>query len=141
MADFQNNRVLEYDHPLTSQVPTRVFGQGGSFTTASGNNGGISASSLALPCCVAVDSTNNLSVGDFLNSRVLEFDVPAPGPASVGGVSVAPALAVRTPTRVSTESDRPFTDGLPAGALLIGILVAAGCLRSRARRARYGVRL
>ena len=44
MADSVNSRVLFY--PSGSTTATRVYGQLGSFTTNSPNNGGVSANSL-----------------------------------------------------------------------------------------------
>jgi sugar lactone lactonase YvrE len=44
VADSYNNRVLFY--PSGSTTATRVYGQLGSFTTNTQNNGGISANSL-----------------------------------------------------------------------------------------------
>lgn len=77
IVDFANHRVLEYDSPLTTDtVADRVFGQGGSLTSAGSNQGGISASSLSAPVGVAVDSSGNLYVSDFSNNRVLEYDSP-----------------------------------------------------------------
>src|SRR5207249_11576509 len=47
---FGNNRVLEYDTPLTSDTTAdRVFGQGGSFATTTCNNGGVSPNTLCAP--------------------------------------------------------------------------------------------
>src|SRR5207249_5388741 len=72
-----NNRVLEYDTPLTSDTTAdRVFGQGGSFSTTTCNNGGVSADSLCTPVGVAVDGAGNLYVADSHNHRVLEYDTP-----------------------------------------------------------------
>lgn len=77
VVDDHNERVLEYDSPLTTDtVADRVFGQGGSFTTASCNLGGRSASSLCNPTGIAVDGVGNLYLGDGLNNRVLEFNAP-----------------------------------------------------------------
>ena len=77
VADYSNNRVLEYDSPLTTDtVADRVFGQGGSFTSNSCNLGGISGSSLCDPQGVALDVAGNLYVGDTSNNRVLEYDSP-----------------------------------------------------------------
>jgi hypothetical protein len=47
VADETNNRVLFY--PSGSTTATRVYGQLGSFTTNTANNGGISANSLYDP--------------------------------------------------------------------------------------------
>ncbi|MEO8457002.1 MAG: NHL repeat-containing protein [Chloroflexota bacterium] len=77
IADSANNRVLEYNTPLTSDfVADRVFGQSGSFTSKVCNLGGITASSLCLPTDVAVDSAGDLFVVDFNNNRVLEYLTP-----------------------------------------------------------------
>ena len=76
IADSYNNRVLEYDTPLTSSTATRVYGQFGSFTTGIANNGGVSADSLNHPTGVAVDSAGRLYIVDDGNHRVLEFDTP-----------------------------------------------------------------
>ena len=76
IADSYNNRVLEYDTPLTSSTATRVYGQFGSFTTGIPNNGGVSANSLNHPTGVAVDSAGRLYIVDDGNHRVLEFDTP-----------------------------------------------------------------
>jgi sugar lactone lactonase YvrE len=77
VADVLNSRVLEYDAPLSSHMAaSRVFGQGGSFTTGVANNGGVSANSLNGPTAVAVDARGDLYVADLGNSRVLEFDTP-----------------------------------------------------------------
>jgi len=76
VADRSNNRVLQYDRPLASQVADRVFGQGGSFASNTCNLGGTSTSSLCLPLGIAVDSGRHLYVADRNNSRVLEYDSP-----------------------------------------------------------------
>ena len=71
VADQYNNRVLFY--PSGSTTATRVYGQGGSFSTGGANKGGISANSLAFPTGLAVDSSGNLYVADGNNSRVLFY--------------------------------------------------------------------
>ena len=71
VADLQNSRVLFY--PAGSTIATRVYGQGGSFTTGSGNSGGISANSLNNPYGLAVDSSGGLYVADENNNRVLYY--------------------------------------------------------------------
>ena len=77
VADELNNRVLEYNAPLSSgMAASRVFGQGGSFTTGIANNGSVSANSLNIPTGLALDAQGNLYVVDFGNNRVLEFNTP-----------------------------------------------------------------
>jgi len=77
VADAGNNRVLEYNSPLTSNgTANLVFGQLGSFTTGQCNQGGIGAGSLCSPTGVVVDSTGNLYVADTGNSRVLGYTNP-----------------------------------------------------------------
>jgi sugar lactone lactonase YvrE len=71
IGDFGNNRVLFY--PAGSTTATRVYGQGGSFTTNTVNKGGISASSLYQPQKFAMDPSGNLYVADYGNSRVLVY--------------------------------------------------------------------
>ena len=76
VADAQNNRVLEYDTPRTSDATAdRVFGQP-DFNSNTSDNGGISADSLAHPAALALDAQGNLYVADFFNNRVLEYDSP-----------------------------------------------------------------
>jgi hypothetical protein len=57
----------------TSVTAVRVYGQLGSFTTATANKGGISADSLRSPGDVGVDSAGNLWIADFGDNRVLVF--------------------------------------------------------------------
>jgi sugar lactone lactonase YvrE len=71
IADQVNSRVLYY--PAGSTTATRVYGQGGSFTTGTANNGGISADSLFIPSGVALDESGNLYISDQFNNRVLEY--------------------------------------------------------------------
>src|SRR5208283_6088219 len=80
VADYGNSRVLEYSKPLTTHKTTAdaVFGQGEDFTSSYCNFGGeyASASSLCTPYGVTVDSSGNLYVADYGNSRVLEYNTP-----------------------------------------------------------------
>ena len=75
VADSGNNRVLEYSSPLTNATAENVFGQNGSFTSTSADNGGVSASSLNAPLGVAVDGSGDLYIADS-NNRVLEYSSP-----------------------------------------------------------------
>ena len=77
VADVVNNRVLEYDQPLsTGEAANLVFGQGGSFTTTGCDLGGVSALFLCAPRQVALDAFGDLFVADTSNHRVLEYDAP-----------------------------------------------------------------
>jgi sugar lactone lactonase YvrE len=77
ISDSGNSRALEYDLPLVSDVQAdRVFGQNGSFTTATCNMGGVSANSLCRPAALALDSAGNLYLEDNGNFRVLEYNSP-----------------------------------------------------------------
>ena len=125
IADTSNNRVLEYDAPqTTNDTADRVFGQGGSFTTGTANNGGVSADSLDVPAGIALDAHGNLYVADVINNRVLEYDQPVPNgvpkltslsPASVALGSAAFTLTVNGSGLVAGSSvrwggsDRPTT--------------------------------
>ena len=71
VSDYDNNRVLFYSSGSTTA--SRVYGQGGSFTTFAANNGGIGASSLSSPFAVTLDSSGNLYVADYGNNRVLLY--------------------------------------------------------------------
>ncbi len=61
---------------IISEPATRVYGQLGSFTTNTANNGGVSADSLFQPKGVAFDTAGKLYVADPDNNRVLAY---APG--------------------------------------------------------------
>ena len=81
VADESNNRVLEYNTPLTSTTANRVFGQGGSFKTNECNydiatHETSTAIDLCNPTGVAVDSSGDLWVADEGNNRVLEYNTP-----------------------------------------------------------------
>ena len=85
IADTYNNRVLQFDSPLTQPGVTpstsfsanAVFGQT-NFTNSSANQGLSSpgGSTLAEPFDVKVDSNFNVYIADLENSRVLKFDAP-----------------------------------------------------------------
>jgi hypothetical protein len=82
IVDRGNSRVLEYDGALNTgtttyrQAATMVYGQGGSYSTGSANNGGLGPSSLSSPYSLAFDPGGNLWIADTGNSRVLEFPSP-----------------------------------------------------------------
>ena len=81
VADSGNNRVLEFNTPLTSGVTAaKVFGQNGDFTANScdfdTDNNVATAVDMCDPSGVAVNGSSNLYVADSANSRVLEFSDP-----------------------------------------------------------------
>ena len=99
IADSTNNRVLEYDMPLSTGVrATRVFGQNKSFTSITCNSGGVSAASLCTPRSVGIDGSRNVYAADTANNRVLEYDNP---------------LAVPTPTPTATPTATPTPTPTP----------------------------
>jgi NHL repeat len=71
ISDTDNHRVLFFAGTETV-TPSRVYGQGGDFTTTTVNKGGRSADSLRFPHGVSA-STGGLYVADRLNNRVLYF--------------------------------------------------------------------
>jgi len=76
VSDAQNNRILQFVPPFsTGMAATRVFGQGGSFTTNASNNGGVSANSLSGPRAVGVGG-GTLFVHDASNRRILGYVNP-----------------------------------------------------------------
>lgn len=82
VADSDNNRVLRFDDPLTSdQVADKVMGQSGSFTRGQPNQGrsavagaaALSQSTLREPVAIALTATGDLFIVDEGNNRVLGF--------------------------------------------------------------------
>jgi len=72
IADTNNNRVLFYLKGSTTA--TRVYGQLGSFTSNTANNGGRSADTLNSPRGVYVDANNFVYIADTTNDRVLAYE-------------------------------------------------------------------
>ena len=87
VAEFSNNRVVEYTAPLSSSASAAaVFGQGGSFTSGTCDDLGVSAGSLCSPGGIAVDSSGDLYVTDSSNNRVLKYSSPLSSGESAGAV-------------------------------------------------------
>jgi hypothetical protein len=87
VADYHNDRVLHFPYdPATRHARTSadaVYGQDGSFTSNTANNGGVSATSLYQPAGVMVDGSGGIYVADTGNNRVLYFPYdPTAGRAS-----------------------------------------------------------
>ena len=89
VADQGNNRILIFNNAaaLTNGAnAANVLGQPG-FTSATANNGGISAKSLSGPPLIFFDeASQNLFVVDSTNNRVLRF---APAGTTAASVSVS----------------------------------------------------
>src|SRR5208282_1049296 len=85
VADYNNNRVLEYDQSFASgitwgQPASHVIGQRGAFYTGYCVGGPLELDAgddgLCGPESVALDLTGNLYVADFANNRVVEYNTP-----------------------------------------------------------------
>jgi DNA-binding beta-propeller fold protein YncE len=80
VADTGNDRLLEFEHPLASDIPSRVFGHPD--FNAPGTNlnydqtPAATATNLFRPLGLAVDDLGNLYVADSYYNRVLAFDRP-----------------------------------------------------------------
>lgn len=84
VADSDNKRILRYDPPITNgMAAVQVFGQAGSFTTATQNNGGTSNTSLGNPDGIGVDKSDNIYLADRNLHRVMIFNTPAAGAGDV----------------------------------------------------------
>ncbi len=75
VADYGNNRVLEFSTLASSEPATIAIGQT-SLNNNGCNAGGVSASTLCHPDGVALDSSGNLWIADYSNDRVMEFKEP-----------------------------------------------------------------
>jgi|JI10StandDraft_1071094.scaffolds.fasta_scaffold21551_4 hypothetical protein len=101
IGDNGNNRVLFYAG--TATTATRVYGQGGIFTTATANNGGISANSLNAPRGIHADGTG-LYVADLNNHRVLYYSGTSTTATRVYGQAGASTSATANNGGVSANS-------------------------------------
>ncbi|MGH9495378.1 MAG: NHL repeat-containing protein, partial [Candidatus Sulfotelmatobacter sp.] len=73
VADCGNNRVVEYQAPFANGLGASIVLGEPDMNTASG---GVSATALYCPSGLAFDSTGNLWVSDYDNSRIVEFEPP-----------------------------------------------------------------
>jgi sugar lactone lactonase YvrE len=102
VADSGENRVLEYEAPLSNgEAASHVFGQPDFSSIAANNDEGFGPAGLSAPQGLAFDDSGNLYVADGGNNRVLMYEhtaiiVVTPTPTS----TITPA-ARPTPTHVS----------------------------------------
>jgi streptogramin lyase len=99
VADYANNRVLEFTKPLsTGESASIAIGQ----TDLTSGGSGTTASTLSAPFGVTFDSSGDLWVADSVNNRALEY-VP---PFSTGmSASVAIGQADLTSSASATTQD------------------------------------
>jgi sugar lactone lactonase YvrE len=84
VTDQWNVRVLGYSNPLGDAIADQVYGQP-NFTSATANNGGVSAISInEEPLGVAIDANGNLYHADFRNHRLLAYDAEVIGNGTPG---------------------------------------------------------
>ena len=143
VGDEFNNRVVFY--AAGSTTATQVYGQGGSFTSSAGNDGGSVGTGTMIDPYVALDGSGNLYISDDGNARLLEFYNPAAlsvsathstpiyqgGPASItltvvntGGVTAAAASVTDTLTADFTINSA--SNGCSVSGQTVTCTVAAG---------------
>ena len=71
VAEATNHRVLYF--ATGSTTASRVYGQGGNFTSNTVNKGGVSGDSFFSPHGVTLDSSGGLYVADAINNRILYY--------------------------------------------------------------------
>jgi sugar lactone lactonase YvrE len=115
IADYSNNRILEYTSPFTTgTVADKVFGQNGSFTTKVCNGFGIptDAISLCQPLGLAMDKDNNLYAADEDNNRILSYTTPLTTDTTADGVLGQVLLTTSAPNLVDGAGlDTGFNNG------------------------------
>ena len=131
VADANNNRVLEYAAPFSSDTAaTMVIGQGdaGNFTTSGCDGGiaigdlfGLGADSLCAPAAVALDANIDLYVADTQNNRAMVYDgilaTPTPSATPTAtATSTATATATMTATATATATATSTTTATPTAS-------------------------
>jgi Ca2+-binding RTX toxin-like protein len=77
VADSNNARALEYDTPISTDTTADiVFGQFGSYSSTTPDNGGVTADSLETPTDIGADAAGNVYITDTGTERTLEYDNP-----------------------------------------------------------------
>jgi sugar lactone lactonase YvrE len=106
VADYGNNRILEYKPPFTSGMAASIaIGQSG-FTS---DTPGTTSSTLDLPQDVTFDPHGDLWVADFSNDRVLMFAPPfstgMPATMVIGQTSFTTSASGTSPTTLHGPTD------------------------------------
>jgi sugar lactone lactonase YvrE len=123
VTDGRNNRALYYPAGVTTALA--VYGQGGSFTSGTANNGGVSAASLSYPHGVSVDAFGNVYIADHQNNRVLMYPAPTgtvtfmDGATTLGTGTLSDGTATYTTSTLAVGS-HAITAVYNGGALLLG---------------------
>jgi len=105
VGDNDNNRVVEYRAPLsTGMGASLVLGQA-NFTT---NTPATTATGMEYPAGVAVDSRGDLWVGDWGNSRALEFVPPFADSMAASVVLGQSTFTSSTGSTTSTGLSHPY---------------------------------
>jgi sugar lactone lactonase YvrE len=126
VADANNDRVLEYQPPFSSDTAAAtVIGQGdaGNFTTSGCDNGiapgdlfGLGADSLCAPAAVALDANVDLYVADTQNNRSMVYDgiLATPTPTTTATpTATATASATATTTMTATATATTLATSTP----------------------------
>jgi len=109
VADSLNNRVLEYDDPITSDaIADRVLGQPSFTSNARNYTGQVDAAGFFSPSGVRLDRNGNVYVADQLNNRVLLYTAP---------IATSDRIADRVFGQPNFNSDIPNNGGVSLGTL------------------------
>jgi len=85
IGDSGNNRIVEFDSPLTSTTAQHVFGQADLVSNGRNRGGSPSDASLFNPEGISFDRDQNLLAADSSNNRVLVYFTPFVKKAGVPG--------------------------------------------------------
>lgn len=108
VADSSNNRVLEFQAPLTTGMSaTMVLGQSNFTDKITNIYGNITASMLDGPSSISFDSAGSAYVGDELNNRVLFFNPPF-------SIGMSASKVLGQPDFVSVGRNNGGTLGFPS---------------------------